>query len=162
MATFNAKTHVKSLTKTFQDLGFHRVSDFSIAQTADSTVLNPKITRLLDILHIACCNHTLNLACKDMEASDSNLQWLSIDTQEAHDTTRASNKLTNAMYNVQECAYRLKLLVVTRWNSVCDMFESHIMAGNEIREVDEAFPDRFDDCTDTQFFGGTQRSTERS
>ena len=156
-ATFNAETHVNSFTKTFQDLGFDRVSDFAIAQTADSTALNPKIARLLNILHIACRNHTLNLACKDMEACDSDLQRLSIDTQEAHRTIRGSNKLTAAMYNVQQCAYRLKMLVATRWNSVCDMFESHIKAVKEVRAVAEAFPDRVDDRTVTQAFLGDMK-----
>ena len=156
-SNFNAETHVKSFTKTFQDLDFASVSEFAIAQTADSTALNPKIARLLHILHIACRNHTLNLACGDMEEKDSNLQPLSIDTQDAHRTIRASNKLTAAMYNVQECAYRLKLLVVTRWNSVCDMFESHVKAAKEIREVAEQFPDRVNDRTVTQDFLGDMK-----
>ena len=93
-----------------------------------------------------------------MEASDSDIQWLFIDTQEAHRTIRASNKLTAAMYNVKECAYHLKLLVVTRWNSVCDMLESHIKAMKEIQEVDEALPDRVDNRTlDQVFLGGTKK-----
>ena len=158
VANFNAATHVNSFTNTFQDLGFGRVFGFAIAQTADSTALNPKITRLLNILHITCRNHTLNLACKDMEACDFDLQRLSIYTQEAHRTIRGSNKLTAAMYNVQQCAYRLKMLVATRWNSGCDMFESHIKAMKEIRAVAEVFPGRVDGCTVTKdFWGDTKK-----
>ena len=93
-----------------------------------------------------------------MDACDSNLQRLYIDTQEAHRTIRGSNKLTAAIYNVQECAYCFKLLVVARWNSVCDMFESHIKAMKEIRAVAEVFPGRVDGCTITKdFWGDTKK-----
>ena len=51
----------------------------------------------------------------------------------------------------------MKLLVVTRWNSVCDMFESHIKAVKEIREVAEQFPDRVNDRTVTQDFLGDMK-----
>ena len=157
-SNFNSETHVSSFIKTFAHLGFEKVSDFAIAQTADNTALNPKIARLLKILHIACRNHALNLACKDMEANDPELARMSEETQEAHHIIRGSNKLTATVHNVQECVYRLKMLVVTRWNSICDMFESHVKATREIREVAESFPNRVSDRTISQAFLGKMKN----
>ena len=51
---FNAETHVKFFEDTFKHLGFNKVADFAFAQVADSTALNPKIARLLRIVHVAC------------------------------------------------------------------------------------------------------------
>ena len=112
---FNAAAHVKSFTSTFANLGFGAVSDWAIAQVADSTALNPKIARILEIYHVACRNHCLNLACKEMEGEDDELSELAVQTQEVHGTIRASNKLTATMYNVQQSCHRLKLLCQTRW-----------------------------------------------
>ena len=98
--TFNAETHCKSFTTTFNELGFEHVCDFAMGQIADSTAMNPKIARLLKIVHIACRNHCLNLACKDMEADDTELGQLTTDTQDVHRTINASNKLCAVLYNV--------------------------------------------------------------
>lgn len=130
-----------------ENVGFEQVSDFALCQVADSTALNPKIARLLDIKHVACRNHCLNLACKDMEIDDPGLKVLIADTQEVHRKIRASNKLSAVLANASEHAHRLKLQAVTRWNSVCDLFLSHEKSANEIRAVAEAHPGRVsDDC----------------
>ena len=73
---FNAETHVKYIEETFRNFGFDKVADFALAQVADSTALNPKIARLLEIIHVACRNHCLNLACRDMEKEDTELNDL--------------------------------------------------------------------------------------
>ena len=144
---FNAETHVKSFSKTFENLGFDKVSDFAMAQVADSTALNPKIARLLEIVHIACRNHALNLACKDMEEDDEELAGLATETQEVHRTINASNILTATMYNVQQSATSLRLLCQTRWGSICALFNSHLQNVLEIREIADAHPDRVSDRT---------------
>ena len=146
---FNAETHVKSFSKTFENLGFDKVSDFAMAQVADSTALNPKIARLLEIVHIACRNHALNLACKKMEEEDEDeeLAGLATDTQEVYRTINASNILTATMYNVQQSATSLRLLCKTRWGSICALFNSHLQNVLEIREIADAHPDRVSDRT---------------
>ena len=60
---------------------------------------------------------------------------------------------------MKEFACCLKLLVISHWNSVLDVFESHIKAVNEIREVAEAFPDRVNNRTVSQFFFEGQKES---
>ena len=69
---------MKYIEEMFCNIGFDKVADFALAQVADSTALNPKIAKLLKIIHIACRNHCLNLACRDMEKHDEELGDLSI------------------------------------------------------------------------------------
>ena len=90
---FNAEAHVKLFTTSFDNLNI-RISDFVIAQIADRTALNPRIARLLNCFHIACRNHCLNLACKDMENNCEDLKRLATKTQEIHRKIKASNKLS--------------------------------------------------------------------
>ena len=145
--TFNAETHVKVFEDTFKHLGFNEVVDFAFAQVADSTALNPKIARLLRIVHVACRNHCLNLACQDMEKSSQDLSDLSAKTHENHKKINSSNKLTAALANVQQAAYHLKMKAATRWTYLTDMFLSHLQAEDDIREVARQFPDKIDDGT---------------
>jgi len=58
----------------FKNIGFDKVKDFVIGQVAYSNALNPRIARLLEILHIACQNHCLYLACNDIEEHDTVLK----------------------------------------------------------------------------------------
>jgi hypothetical protein len=91
---FNADSHIKLFQQTFKNLQFDDLSNFAIAQVADSTALNPKIAPVLGIKHIACCNHSLNLGCKDMEKHSSEPRDIADMTQEVHRKVKASNKLT--------------------------------------------------------------------
>ena len=145
--TFNADTHVKYINDTFENLGFDKVSDFALAQVADSTNLNPCIARKLDILHVACRNHCLNLACEDMEKDDIDLAELADATHESHRTIKLSNKLTAALANVQKLCYSMRCKWATRWNALTDMFNNHIKAEDDIRQVAKDFPGRLDDTT---------------
>ncbi len=89
--------HVANMSATFaaKDL-----TNFVIAQVADSTALNPKIACMLGIKHIACCNHCLNLGCKDIKKHCSELKKNVDLTQEVHCKVKASNKLTVELENV--------------------------------------------------------------
>jgi hypothetical protein len=98
---FNAETHQKLFQQTFKNLNISNVSSFAIAQVADSTATNPKIALLLKIAHIGCCNHCLNLGCKDMESNCPELNMLAGKTQEVHRKIKASNKLTAELDNAQ-------------------------------------------------------------
>ncbi len=98
---FTADTYIKLFQQTFKNLQFDDLSNFAIAQVADSTALNPKIARVLGIKHIACRNHCLNLGCKDMKKHSSELRDIADMTQEVHRKVKASNKLTAELENVQ-------------------------------------------------------------
>lgn len=139
---FNAETHIAFIEETFKNLKFDEVSDFAVAQTADSTALNPKIARLLEIFHMACRNHCLNLSCEDMEEADDSLAEIAEQTQECHRRIKSSNVLTAALANVQEKSRSLKLQAKTRWGSMAQMLESHIKSADDIRAVATMHPDR--------------------
>jgi hypothetical protein len=159
--TFNAAAHVKLFEQTFKHLQFDDVSDFAMCQVSDSTNLNPKIADDLGIFHVACRNHCLNLACKEMEANDSDLQRITEKTQEIHRSIKASNKLTAELENIQASAReidesapsgKVKLSAPTRWNSVEGMLASHDKHLSSIRDVIELYPDRLSDETVSQCF----------
>ena len=44
---------------------------------------------------------------------------------------------------------KLKLMAVTRWSSMCAMFNSHAMASDEIRQVTNKYADKVSDLTTT-------------
>jgi hypothetical protein len=104
---FNADTHIKMFSTTFANLKIDDITNFAIAQTCDSTALNPKIARVLNIKHVACQNHCLNLGCKDMKKNSTELKELSEKTQEIHRKIKASNKLSAVLENVQANAREL-------------------------------------------------------
>ena len=151
---FNADAHVNSFNKTCIGLGFDTPLDLFMCQVADSTALNPCIARKMGYPHVACRNHALNLGLQDMEKDDSELKRLSDETQECHRTIKASNKLSAALSNVQNTAHeiKLKLKAATRWNSITDMFNSHLKASDEIRKVAQEFDDKIDDTTVTNSY----------
>jgi hypothetical protein len=139
------------IKQTFANLK-HDVSKFAIGQVCDSTNLNPRIATLLKIGHIACQNHCLNLACKDMEKNCTELSDLAAKTQDLHRKIKASNKLSAELENIQlmetddddrkPCPKKLKLQAATRWNSMETLFTSHVTLGDNIREVIKSHPDR--------------------
>ena len=79
--------------------GFEEVNNFAVAQTANSTNLNPKIARFLGIEHVGCHNHCLNLGCKEMENNYLKLREIVEKTGKCHRTIGASNKLTACLEN---------------------------------------------------------------
>jgi hypothetical protein len=149
---FNAETHIKLFKETFGNLKIDDINDFLIAQTADSTAMNPKIARDMGINHVACRNHCLNLGCKDMENNCKELKSISEKTQEIHHRKiKGSNKLSAVLENTQAAARlmdtgasmgKLKLLAATRWNSLEGLLQSHKKASESIREVVEKHPER--------------------
>ena len=44
---------------------------------------------------------------------------------------------------------KLKLMAVTHWSSMCDMFNGHAMASDEIRQVTNKYADKVSDLTTT-------------
>ncbi len=151
---FTADTHIKLFQQTFKNLQFDDLSNFAIAQVASSTALNPKIAHVLGIKHIACCNHCLNLGCKDMEKHSSELRDIADMTQEVHRKVKASNKLTAELENVQACCHqldatgktggggRLKMKATTRWNLLEGLLKSHIDCLEAIHQVVSSHPER--------------------
>ena len=149
--TFNAEAHVALIKQTFVNLNVD-VSKFAIGQVCDSTNLNPRIATMLKISHIACRNHYLNLGCKDMEKNCTELSDLAEKTQDLHRKIKASNKLSAELENIQLMEEgdddrkphpkKLKLQAATRWNSMEGLFTSHVLLGDNIREVIKSHPDR--------------------
>jgi hypothetical protein len=154
---FNAKAHIKLFKTSFDNLNI-KMSDFVIGQIADSTALNPRIARLLKIVHIACRNHCLNLGCKDMENNCDTLKRLATMTQDIHRKIKASNKLSASLENIQASCRalddtavagsncKLKLAAPTRWNSITTMLSGHeknevslrnLIAQNQDRDLDD-------------------------
>ncbi len=101
--TFNAEAHIALINQTFFANLKLDVTEFAIGQVCDSTNLNPRITTLLKISHIAACwNHCLNLVCKEMEGNCSELSDLATKTQDLHSRKiKASNKLSGELENIQ-------------------------------------------------------------
>ncbi len=97
----DAEAHIKLFEQTFKNLEMDDLTNFAIAQVANSTSLNPKIAGMLGIKHIACPNYCLNLGCKDTEKHCSELKNIADLTQEVHHKVKASNKLTVELENVQ-------------------------------------------------------------
>ena len=159
--SFNAESHIKLIENTFSNLNV-TVGDFVIAQTSDSTALNPKIARDMDVYHVACRCHSLNLGCKDMERNCSELSDISEQTQAIHRTFKASNKLTAVMENAQASAselgssvppVKLKILSKTRWNSLEAMLSNHLKTVGVIKDVIASNPKfELDDVTTTLTF----------
>lgn len=163
--SFNAESHIKLIENTFSNLKIV-FKDFAIAQTSDSTALNPKIARMLHVYHVACRNHSLNLGCKDMEKECPELSDISDRTQAIHRTFKASNKLTAMMENAQASASelgksdpRLKLLSKTRWNSLEAMLNNHLKTVGSIKAVMDANPtfELDDETTSNAFLRKTEK-----
>ena len=154
---FNTEAHIKLFKTSFDNLNI-KMSDFVIGQIADSTALNPRIARLLNICHIACRNHCLNLGCKDMENNCDALKRLATMTQDIHRKIKASNKLSASLENIQASCRalddtavagsncKLKLAAPTRWNSITTMLSGHeknevslrnLIAQNQDRDLDD-------------------------
>ena len=55
------------------------------------------------------------------------------------------------LYNAQQAVFetKLKLMAVTRWSSMCAMFNSHAMASDEIRQVTNKYANKVSDLTTT-------------
>jgi hypothetical protein len=130
---FNAETHIKMFQNSFANLNINNLTDFAIAQTSDSTAMNPKIACLLKIFHVACQNHCLNLGCKDMEKNCIELSDLAEKTQDIQCKIKGSIKLSADLENVQTtaCEYdssvwagKPKLVAATCWNSLEAMLMS--------------------------------------
>ena len=163
--TFNAEAHINLFKTTFKNLKI-KLSDFAIGQIADSTALNPKIARLLDIAHSACRNHCLNLGCKDMENNCDALKRLTKMTQEIHRKIKASNKLSASLENIQASCRalddtenvagancKLKLAAPTRWNSITTMLSGHEKNEASLRRLISENPNRdLDDTTISRTF----------
>jgi hypothetical protein len=151
---FNADSHIELFQQTFKNLQFDDLSNFAIAQVANSTAPNPKIAHVLGIKHIACRNYSLNLGCKDMEKHSSELRDIADMTQEVHRKVKASNKLTLELENVQACCRQLdatgktggsgwlKMKAATRWNLLEGLLKSHINCIEAIRQVICSHPER--------------------
>jgi hypothetical protein len=148
---FNAETQQKLFQQTFKNLNISNVSSFAIAQIADSTATNPKISWLLKIAHIGCHNHCLNLGCKDMESNCPELKTLPDKTQEVHRKVKSSNKLTAELDNFQAISRaldescqtgtgRLKMKTPTHWNLSEDLLRSHVDCAEGISQVIVAHP----------------------
>ena len=159
---FNAEAHIKLFKETFGNLKIDDINDFLIAQTSDSTAMNPKIARDLGINHVACRNHCLNLGCKDMENNCNELKSISEKTQEIHRKIKGSNKLSAVLENAQAAARsinsnasmgKLKLLAAMRWNSLEGMLQSHKKAVDAVRDVLDKHPERdlSDESTSVSF-----------
>jgi hypothetical protein len=160
---FNAETHIKMFQNTFANLNIYNLTDFAIAQTSDSTVMDPKIASLLKIFHAACQNHCLNLGCKDMEKNCIELSDLTEKTQDIHCKIKRSNKLCAVLENIQAtaCEYdssvwaagKPKLVAATCWNSLEAMLQSHKKVLDAIREVIHSTPehDLSDETTSNHF-----------
>ena len=131
---FNADADIKLFNRTFRNLNIDKINNFVIAQVSGSTALNPNIAQKMNIFHIACRNHCLNLGCKDMEMSCPQLKEIADKTQEIHRKIKASNKLSAVLENAQasSCALdervsagKLKLSAATCRNSLDAMLDSH-------------------------------------
>ena len=55
------------------------------------------------------------------------------------------------LYNAHQAVYetKLKLMAVTCWILMCDMFNSHAKASDEIRQVGNKYADKVSDLTTT-------------
>jgi hypothetical protein len=116
----------------------------------------------MDIHHIGCRCHGLNLGCKDMEKDCDDLSDISEKTQAIHRSFKASNKLTAVMENAQASAselgssvppVKLKILSKTRWNSLEAMLSNRLKNVDVMKDVIESNPKfELDDTTTTTTF----------
>jgi len=101
----------------------------------DSTNLNPKCARLLEIYHIACRCHCLALAGKAMEDYSAELRRIVAIIHADHSLVRRRDKLSASLANVQETSYALKTKAAPRWGTVPTLLNNHIKAADDLRAV---------------------------
>ena len=126
---------MKFFTTTFNNIRIDKVKDFAIAQTADSTNLNPAIAKKLGIPHIGCRAHGFSNASKKMADDDAEFTAMMETINDSHKCIRQSNPLSAALENVQEQAYRLPLDCKTRFLQKAKVLTGHIKAEDDIKKV---------------------------
>ena len=132
--TFNAKTHAKYITITFEHLNISPVNTWVIAQTTNNTNTNPAIAALLKIQQVGCRNHLLNLGCQGMKDKYETLKHVSTMTQKVHQDVKVSNFLSAEFENIQESIQhleedsskikKLKGRAQNCWNSLAELLDT--------------------------------------
>ena len=89
--TFNAESHIKQLENVFSIFNLNP-SDWTLCQVGDNVSVNKRIATLLNIPHVGCLNHKLNLDVKEMLRCDQ----------------RMSNTLESVQRTMSQCRKRLK------------------------------------------------------
>jgi outer membrane murein-binding lipoprotein Lpp len=134
---FNAEAHVQLIQTAFANL-HNNAKDFTIAQIANSTAVNPKIARMMGWKNVACHNHMLNLASQKMDEMSSEIHDISTKTQNLHRKVGASNCLSAQLENIQAGSQalsddmrprfgKLKLQSKTCWNARFDLLQNHLI-----------------------------------
>ena len=104
---FNSEKYVEFTCKSMAKVSAGDVKDFVLFQTADSTKLNPKISRLLGFLRIGCHYHSFSRACEyTMKASPSLANKIET-TQAMHRKAKKRNSISAGLDNYQEAARKM-------------------------------------------------------
>lgn len=71
--SLDAESHLRHLELTFE-LYEENVYDWVLCSIADNALVNKRLARLLDVLHVGCMYHKLNSEAKQMIADDNSLE----------------------------------------------------------------------------------------
>lgn len=125
---FCAETHMRHFEDIFHIFGVS-VHDWVSCQIADNCNLNLKIADIMEIAHVGCASHKLNLEVRKMLSTDGNLRRTVGSIQETMGTCRNRLKNRAMLRNVSH----LQPIIPneTRWSGVCQM----VLRYNKIRDA---------------------------
>ena len=113
-SSFNADLHSKHFRHVFEQDYNIDLDSWVECAIADNTSTNKKIARLLQIPHVPCANHLLNL---DMKSYLTDEEGVTSMIDQICDVMKQAKSLTNAAVLTRYTAYKPVLPNVTRWSS---------------------------------------------
>ena len=117
--TFRSEELVNFLNCTLKYYRYDSVTEFATCQVADSVKSNIKAARIMNIPHLDCNNHTLNLQVRLMIKEDKPLAKMIANMHEVMVSIKGSLKNSALLRKVTQL--RPVIENVTRWTSVFSM-----------------------------------------
>ena len=131
---FSAATHVRQFEDVFKYFGIN-IHEWAVCTIADNCRINLKIAELMEIPHVGCTNHKLNLEVNRMVAYDKAMSR-AIDL--IHDTMKTSRQRIRNRAMLRNLTFLSPITHnVTRWSSKYDMMARFLRIRSELISVSE-------------------------
>lgn len=130
---FNAENHVQFFRDIFQEFYNTELGKFATCQIADNCNTNQRVAHLLNIPHVGCNNHKLNLEMKTWVNSDDDLPAVNESIEDTMLQAKRKIKSAAALRNLTD----LKPLKPnkTRWSGLFYMFERFLRIRPQLSEI---------------------------
>lgn len=132
-AVFNAEAHKNFFETTFKDCYGIDLKKWNRASITDNTSTNLRLARLMDVPHVGCKNHQLNLDVELMVQGHDNLKLCIESVHETMRSCKQSIKNAALLRNLTPLAPTIQNK--TRWSGIDQMMLRWIRLHQELIEV---------------------------